>query len=166
MSETSARFDLPFVLPGQAQKELSHNEAITGIDIALHPAVEGAPIGVPPAVPLLGQCWLVAAGSQSGAWAGQGDRIACWTSGGWRFVRPQPGMRVWDKLNGWERRWTGNSWSAGELSGSAVLVSGLQVLGPRQPAVPSPSGGTTIDVEARNALAALTVALKTHGLID
>ena len=165
MSESSARFDLPFIVPGQAQKEVSHNEAIAGIDAALHPAVEGAPIEAPPATPEIGRCWLVGA-SPSGAWAGQAGRIACWTGGGWRFVRPQSGMAVWDKANGWERRWTGNGWSSGELSVAAIKVAGVQVVGMRQPAVPSPSGGTIIDVEARAALAAVTVALRSHGLID
>jgi hypothetical protein len=165
MSESSTRFDLPFIIPGQAQKEFSHNEAIAGIDVALHPAVEGAPIDAPPAVPGIGQCWLVGA-NPNGTWVGKAGRIACWTSNGWRFVQPQPGMAVWDQTNGWERRWTGSGWSGGELSVTAIKVAGVQVVGTRQPAVPSPSGGSTIDVEARAALAAVTVALRSHGLID
>jgi hypothetical protein len=165
MDEKTARFGLPFIMPGQAQKELFHNEAIAGIDIALHPAVEGAPLADPPAAPLPGQCWLVAP-NPFGAWAGQAGRLAAWTGGGWRFVVPQAGMCVWDKAAGADRRWTGSAWSAGETIATAIVIGGLQVLGPRQPAVPSPSGGTTIDAEARSALAALTVALKSHGLID
>ncbi len=165
MENGTSRFELPFILPGQAQKELFHNEAIAGIDIALHPAVEGAPLADPPAAPLPGQCWLVAP-NPVGAWAGQAGRLAAWTGSGWRFVAPQAGMCVWDKAAGADRRWTGSAWSAGETIATAIVINGLQVLGPRQPAVPSPSGGTTIDAEARSALAALTVALKSHGLID
>jgi hypothetical protein len=47
-----------------------------------------------------------------------------------------------------------------------LVVGGLKVVGERQPAVPSPSGGTVIDEEARAAIASLTAALKSHGLID
>jgi hypothetical protein len=53
-----------------------------------------------------------------------------------------------------------------ELACSGIVVGGERVVGARQPAVPSPSGGTVIDVEARAALAALTAALMSHGLID
>jgi hypothetical protein len=45
-------------------------------------------------------------------------------------------------------------------------VNGKKVVGERQPAVPSPSGGTIIDAEARAAIAAITAALKSHGLTE
>ena len=32
MTERSTRFALPFILPGQAQKEAFHNEAVAAID--------------------------------------------------------------------------------------------------------------------------------------
>ncbi len=165
MDERSARFGLPFIMPGQAQKELFHNEAIAGVDVALHPAVEESPAASPPAAPSVGQCWLVGA-NPSGAWNGQAGKLAAWTSGGWRFVPPQTGMGVWDKAAGVHRRWTGSSWTGGEVAASALTIGGLQLVGPRQPGVPSPSGGSTIDVEARAAIQALTVALMSHGLID
>ncbi len=165
MSDASARFGLPFILPGQAQKELFHNEALARIDGALHPAVEGAPLGAPPAAAEEGQCWLVAAGAAE-AWAGRDGSLAVRTGGGWRFVAPQRGMCVWDKAGNFHRRWTGTEWNGGEVAAAAIIVGGLQVVGARQPHVPSPSGGTIIDVEARQAVAALTAALISHGLIE
>ena len=165
MSDATPRFGLPFILPGQAQKELFHNEALAAADALLHPAVEGPPLAGPPPSPQPGQAWLVAPGG-AGAWAGKDHRLAAWTDGGWRFAAPVPGMRVWSKSEGWWLHWTGSAWSDGELIGSRVVVEGQQVVGARQPAVPSPSGGTIIDLEARAALASLVVALKSHGLID
>lgn len=165
MSETSARFALPFIVPGQAQKEAYHNEALTAIDCALHACVEGAPMANPPATPVIGHGWIVAAGA-SGAWAGHDEAIASWTSGGWRFVAPVPGMLAWNKAAQIWMRWTGSAWSAGILPASALHINGHQVVGPRLPGVPSPSGGTVIDAEARAAIDVLIATLKSHGLID
>lgn len=165
MTEQSARFALPFLLPGQAQKEAYHNEALTLLDAIVHAAVEGAPLAAPPSSPEPGQCWIVAAGS-TGDWAGQGDRIAIRTAGGWRFAVPVPGMAAWDKESGYWRFWDGSAWSEGYLPAAGLVIDGQQVVGPRLPEVASPSGGTIIDEEARAAIAAIIVALKSHGLTD
>jgi hypothetical protein len=95
MTETSARFALPFLQPGQAQKEVYHNEALALLDIAVQAAVQSADVAVPPDSPATGSCWIVAAGA-TGAWAGRSGTIAGWTSGGWRFVEPSEGMQVWN----------------------------------------------------------------------
>ena len=52
------------------------------------------------------------------------------------------------------------------LSGSALLLDGVQVVGARGPAIASPTGGTTVDSEARSALGQLLDALREHGLIE
>jgi hypothetical protein len=165
MSETTTRFGLPFILPGQAQKELFHNEALALVDAALHAAVEGAPLDAPPDSPALGQAWLVGAGA-TGPWSGRSGSIATWTSGGWRFIAPVPGMLAWNRAEGHFLFWTGGSWTQGELPVGSLTVGGKKVVGERQPAVPSPSGGTIIDEEARAAIAALTATLKSHGLTE
>jgi len=164
MSERSVRFALPFIMPGQAQKEAYHNEALAAIDGLLHPAVEGI-ASEPPANPAEGSCWIVGA-EASGAWAGQDGRIALFSAGGWRFLAPVTGMSAWDESAGHARRWTGSGWSDGNLPVASLTIGGQQVVGARLPAVASPSGGTTIDAEARSAVAALIVALKSHGLTD
>jgi len=165
MTDSSARFALPFILPGQAQKEAYHNEALALIDAALHACVEQGPLATPPAAPAEGHSWIVAAGA-TGAWAGEDDRLACRTGGGWRFVAPVPGMLVWNKADGLWLHWTGSGWSDGSLPAAALVIAGQQVVGPRLPDVPSPSGGTTIDAEARASVDALIATLKSHGLID
>ncbi|HET9639041.1 MAG TPA: DUF2793 domain-containing protein [Allosphingosinicella sp.] len=165
MADTTPRFALPFILPGQAQKELFHNEALTRIDLALHPAVEGPPISDPPTGPAVGQCWIVAAAA-SGDWSGRDGMLAMWSEGGWRFVAPSPGTSAWDKAAGVPLLWDGLEWRDGELVCAGLIVGGVQVVGERQPAVPSPSGGTIIDAEARAAIDALTAVLMSHGLIE
>jgi hypothetical protein len=165
MADTTPRFALPFILPGQAQKELSHNEALTRIDLALHPAVEEAPAASPPASPGDGQCWIVAAPA-TGDWEGREGLLAMWTEAGWRFLAPAPGTVAWNKAAGLPTLWDGWQWREGAVLGSSLVINGVQVVGARQSAVPSPSGGTIIDEEARAAINGLTAALMSHGLIE
>jgi len=165
MTDTSARFAFPLILPGQAQKEVFHNEALAAIDAALHACVEEAPRADPPAAPDPGQSWLVGEAA-TGAWEGKEGALASWTDGGWRFVSPVPGMLVWNIDPGYWLHWTGSGWSDGSLPAAALVIAGQQVVGPRLPDVPSPSGGTIIDVKARAAIDAVIETLKSHGLIE
>jgi hypothetical protein len=165
VTESSDRFALPFLVPGQAQKEIFHNEALARIDGALHASVEEGPSADPPASPEPGQCWIAAAGA-AGAWAGEDHKLACRTTSGWRFVAPVPGMLAWNKAAGCWTHWDGAAWSDGSLPAAAFVVGGHQVVGPRLETIASPSGGTTIDAEARLALEAVIATLKSHGLIE
>lgn len=165
MSNATERFQLPYILSGQAQKEFFHNEALARLDAALHPAVEEGPLAAVPVAPVPGQSWIVAAGA-IGAWAGEDGQIATFTEGGWRFVSPQPGMAAWDKQAGLWLVFDGASWSDGALPAAALIVNGQQVVGPRRPAIASPSGGATIDVEARAAIDELIATFMSHGLTD
>lgn len=161
----TARFQLPFILPGQAQKEVYHNEALTRIDAALHAAVEQGALASAPQAPQIGQSWIVA-DSATGDWSGEDHGLATWTEGGWRFIAPSAGMMVWSKAQGLTLYWNGTGWSTGELPVSRLMVGGQQVVGARRPPVASPSGGTTIDLESRAAIDAIIATLMSHGLID
>lgn len=161
---TSDRIKLPLLAMAQAQKEMTHNEALSLLDIAVQPVVQSmAPASVP-ASPLMGQCWIVGA-APAGEWAGQAGALAGWTAGGWRFIAPFEGMTVWSIADGLTARRAGAGWTIGQISASNVIVGGQQVVGPRRPTIAVPSGGTTIDVQARTALAAVIGALVGHGLI-
>ena len=81
-------------------------------------------------------------------------------------MAPVPGMLVWNIDAGYWLHWSGSGWSDGELPAAALTIGGQQVVGPRLADVPSPSGGTTIDAEARAAIEALIATLRSHGLID
>ena len=98
MDET-ARFALPQLAPGQAQKEWWHNEALHRVDLLLCPVVESMTLSAPPTSPGPGACYLVASGG-SDAWAGRDGMLAGYTNGGWRFIAPVEGMRVLDRSSG------------------------------------------------------------------
>ncbi|MGN6123262.1 MAG: DUF2793 domain-containing protein [Sphingomonas oligoaromativorans] len=164
MSDATARLALPFIAPGQAQKELFHNEALTRIDALLQAAVEAVAVDDPPSAPVPGQCWITGA-APTGAWAGQPDALASWTEGGWRFVAGRAGMILWsnaDKLFVW---FDGALWRMGDVVAQRVIVGGRQVVSVQQSAIADPAGGTVSDAESRAAIVAILAALRNHGLV-
>ncbi|MFN4095298.1 MAG: DUF2793 domain-containing protein [Sphingomonas sp.] len=161
----TARFALPLLHAGQAQKEMFHNEAVTGIDLLLHPVVQGVGVDTPPATPDVGQAWTIG-DAPTGDWAGHGGEIANWTDGGWRFVIPCAGMEIWVESLARPLRYHGGSgWQAGVIAASRIEIGGLQVVGERGEAIAMPTGGSTVDEPARTAIAAIISALQAHGLV-
>lgn len=144
MSETTGRLALPLMAPGQAQKELTHNEALALIDLAIQPVIEAIGVNDPPPAPTIGQCWIVGP-APTGLWAGRTKALAGWTAGGWRFQAALEGMTVRRSGDGVLVRYDGAAW--------------------RVPPVVTPaSGGGVIDVEARNLLQSLIEILRDAGL--
>ena len=164
MTMNTARYGLPLLALGQAQKEMFHNEALNMVDGLLHPVVEAVGANEPPPSPEPGQSWILGA-TPAGAWVGRARAIACWTEGGWRFRDPVAGLRAVVRATRQPVEWDGVSWREGEVVCTRVIVGGLPVLGARRAAVPAPAGGSVVDVEARGALAAILEALRGHGLI-
>lgn len=164
MGDVSARLGLPYLAVGQAQKEVTHNEALALVDLALHAGVEAVGTNAPPAAPAEGQAWIVGP-APGGAWAGRAQALAGWTGGGWRFVPARDGMTVLVRGSGLTARFLDGSWTVGDLACRRVIVDGLPVLGARRSAIAGPAGGTAIDQEARAALTAILQALRGHGLI-
>lgn len=162
--DATARLNLPTIRPGQAQKESSHNEALTLIDFVLQASAVSLGLNVPPSAPVVGQAWVVGL-TPSGAWAGQAGRLAGWSDGGWRFVVPVEGMCVWIVEAAEIARYSDGAWVLGEIRGARVMVGGKQVVGAQRAAIPAPAGGVMIDVEARGAIDAILATLEGHGLI-
>lgn len=143
-SSTSPRHALPMLFAGQSQKEVTVNEAIGAIDALLHPAIE-AVVTSPPTAPANGKCWLVGTAA-TGAFAGQTDRIAAWSDGGWRFLVPREGMRAYDISSAAYRVYAGGNWLL--------------------PATPiAPAGGSIIDSQARAAISAILTSLRAAGVL-
>lgn len=164
MSETSARLGLPMLVPGQAQKEWFHNEALALLDLATQSGVVAVGVDTPPPSPAAGQAWIVGT-APTGGWAGKAGSIAGWTEGGWRFVAATEGMAVWDGATGQVARYVGGTWMLGTVAASRVTIAGLQVVGARRAAIADPTGGSAVDAEARITIAAILAALRGHGLI-
>ena len=163
--EMTPRLGLPLLVAGQVQKELFHNEALSLVDLLLAGSVEAALLTVPPPNPVPGVFYRVASAGASGAFAGHDGALAGWSAGGWRFVTPVEGMRLTDRSSGVELAFRGGAWSSGSVRASEVLVAGNKVVGARGGAIADTAGGSTIDMQARAAIAQILGALRTHGLI-
>lgn len=164
MSLESARLALPFIAAGQAQKELTHNEALTLIDAALAAAAQSAGLNDPPATPAAGQCWVVG-DAPTGARIDHAGALACRTESGWRFVPAIEGMKVWlQDQRLWAVREAGG-WVIGDIRAARLVVGDVQVVGARGASVAGPTGGAVIDVESRAAIADILNRLTEHGLI-
>ena len=109
MPDNSAILALPYIQPGQAQKHVTHNEALRQLDIIVQLSVAGFDATTPPAAPATGEVHALGT-SPSGAWAGHGDRLAAWIDGGWLFLTPQAGWRAWGGATGELRIWDGGAW--------------------------------------------------------
>src|SRR3954447_24209323 len=94
--ELTERLSMPLLSPGQAQKELFHNEALQLLDMAVAGAVETPPQNDPPSAPTEGSCYLVG-DSPSGEWAQFPGYLAGYGGAGWRFMAPMLGMAVFVK---------------------------------------------------------------------
>lgn len=95
MSST-VRLGLPHIAAGQAQKHVTHNDALEIIDALVHLAVESRGWTAPPSAPPAGLRYLVPAGA-TGAWSNHSHEIASAGAGGWAFYRPQLGWRAFVK---------------------------------------------------------------------
>ncbi|MFO7297084.1 MAG: DUF2793 domain-containing protein [Pseudomonadota bacterium] len=135
---------LPYIAPAQAQKHVTHNEAIRALDALVHIGVEDRDLAEPPAEPADGARYIVAAGA-SGAWAEHENEIAAFQDGAWAFYVPREGWTAWVADEDLLVAWNGMSWVP------AALVD------------PTPKLGINATADATNRLAvAAPASLFTH----
>lgn len=94
MSELSPRLSLPYLQPAQAQKHVTHNEALARLDMLVQLTVQAFEATVPPMDAAPGQIWALGP-VPVGDWAGEGGKLAQRSfAGSWEFMSPQPGWRA------------------------------------------------------------------------
>ena len=124
MSDLSPRLGLPYLLPAQAQKHVTHNEALRRLDLLVQLVLEAVAAETPPPAPGEGQAWGLGA-APAGAWAGQAGTIAIYSDAAWMFVTPGPGWRAFDRESGGTRVWDGGGW----VTPDAPSLDNLEGLG-------------------------------------
>ena len=113
---------LPYILAAQAQKHVTHNEALRALDALVQCTVLSRNLTAPPASPAEGDRYIVAA-SPTGAWTGNARKIAAWQDGAWAFYTPKEGWITWISDEDVELAYNGTAWtgfSAGVTAHSAL----------------------------------------------
>ncbi|GGD22218.1 DUF2793 domain-containing protein [Sinisalibacter lacisalsi] len=111
MSDNSPRLDLPYIQSAQAQKHVTHNEALRVLDALVQLAVVQFDATTPPSLPLEGEVHALGAGAQ-GDWSGKDGQLAMFVDGAWQFHAPQPGWTAARAGSTELRVWSGSSWEA------------------------------------------------------
>lgn len=111
MPDVSPILALPLIQPAQAQKHVTHNEALRLLDVLVQPVVARRDLTAPPPDPAEGDRHIVGA-APTGAWAGQAQRIALFEGGAWVFLAPQPGWQAQVMQEGVAVVFDGAAWVA------------------------------------------------------
>ncbi|MBK8083547.1 MAG: DUF2793 domain-containing protein [Devosia sp.] len=106
----SAHLKLPQILPAQAQKHITHNEALAILDALTQLVVLDRDLAVPPASPATGARYIVAA-SPSGAWTGKATQVAHWDGAAWVFHEPEAGWLAYLADEKGVVAFTGTAWA-------------------------------------------------------
>ncbi len=119
MSST-ARLDLPLIASEQAQKHVTHNEALLLLDALVQIRLAGLAVIEPPVEPEAGDTYGIGVAA-TGAWEGRDGQLAAWSEGGWRFAEPAEGWLAWDIGGGQPVMFRAGNW--------APLFNGVAGLG-------------------------------------
>lgn len=119
---------LPCIEAAQAQKHVTHNEALRLLDTLVQLAVLDRDLNTPPGSPLNGQRWIVKASpAPTGAWAGHGNHVAAWQDGAWQFSAPNTGWVAFVADEGTLLTWNGTAW--GDFFSTVTALQNLAQLG-------------------------------------
>lgn len=100
---------MPYILAAQAQKHVTHNEALRLLDGLVQLSVLDRDLTAPPGSPADGDRYIVASGA-TGDWAGWDLNVALFTDGAWLRLPPRAGWRAWIEDEGILLVYDGLSW--------------------------------------------------------
>ncbi|MEL7400767.1 MAG: DUF2793 domain-containing protein, partial [Pseudomonadota bacterium] len=109
MSDSTDNLDLPYIVPNQEQKHVTHNEAIRALDAIVQLAVETDELTEAPVNPTPGSRYIIA-DQPTGGWAGKQHQIAAFQDGGWHYFAPQQGWLAFVRARNELLAFNGQGW--------------------------------------------------------
>ncbi len=126
MSTQTPSLALSYLLPDQAQKHVTVNEALGALDDLVQARILSATLLAPPASPAEGDAYIPAA-TATGQWAGHENDVAVFRDGAWNFHAPNPGWQVWSLADNSILLFTNNQWQP--LAASIDALQNMTLLG-------------------------------------
>ena len=126
--EATELLGLPYILSSQAQKHVTHNEALRALDALAQIAVASRTVSGPPVEPAPGTRHIVPDGA-SGAWAGEEGSLAAFQDGAWMHYAPRAGWVAWVEDERALLVHDGTGWVATGSGGGADPSDAVPVLG-------------------------------------
>ena len=121
MSEyTTPHLSMDYLVPEQAQKHVTLNEALRRLDGLVHLSVISASRTSPPPNPSNGDRYLIAANALAD-WQGKDGQIAIYEDTAWRLLAPQTGWHCWNEAAEQVLVYSRNKWQTPEAAALAGL---------------------------------------------
>lgn len=122
--DQTANLSLPYIMPSQAQKNVTHNEALKSLDTLVQLAVLDRDLSAPPGTPAEGDRYLVKA-TATGGWTGHDGAVATFVDGAWTFFAAHTGWQIYVADEQIVIAWTGSAWLAVGQSLNRVPMLGV-----------------------------------------
>lgn len=120
-TDQTANLALPYLAAAQAQKHVTHNEALRRLDAYTQLVLESVSTPAPPSSPAAGGCWFVPAGA-SGAFAGQSGKLAAYEAGVFDFLTVPDQCLAYVRDRARLARFDGSKWVSLDTELGAPLV--------------------------------------------
>lgn len=92
--EQTTNLKLPYIAPSQAQKHVTHNEAIRALDALVQLSAINRSTSLPPEENQEGDRYIINTPAK-GLWKRREGQIAAWQDGAWAFFSALEGWNVW-----------------------------------------------------------------------
>jgi hypothetical protein len=143
---TTRNLALPLIAAAQAQKHVTHNEALSLLDALVQIACLDKDLANPPPAPAEGDRYLVVAAEPGGAWAALSGQIALFQDGAWTGIAPRPGWLAYLVDEADLYTFTGTGWTS--FRSTLTVLQNLMRLGINTVA----DAGNRLAVKAEGAL--------------
>jgi hypothetical protein len=112
MADNTTNLNLPFLMPAQAQKHVTVNEALLRLDALVQASVSSATTLAQPTAPVDGALYILPAGKTGAAWGAMANNaLAYWRDGAWEQITPREGWIAYVKDSDQLRVFDGAAWT-------------------------------------------------------